>query len=273
MSSEARVTGLYIYPVKSCRGISMQEMQIGSTGPLHDRGWMIVDEQNQFVTLRTLSKLAEIKTSLSEQFLHLYLGSNKVRIHTDEKCENVETVTVWKDSFLAGVYTKDINEALSDFLSKSVKLVRYQKQSYRDIKNAASDVVKQTMFADGHPVLLVNENSLRDLNQKLTSQNNAVSMIERFRANIIIDGLDAFAEDKIQVIQIGELLFSNPKLCARCPIVTQDIETGEVVSKETLKTLAEYRKVGSGLGVMFGLNLTPTKLGVIRTGDLVQVLS
>jgi uncharacterized protein YcbX len=271
--SEARVTGLWIYPVKSCRGISLKEMQLGPTGPVHDRQWMIVDEKNQFMTLRTHSKLAEIKTSLQGPFLHLYLGSNKVQIQINQDDEKVETVTVWGDSFSAGVATKDINEALSDFLVQSVKLVRYQKQSFRDITKAATSVVKETMFADGHPVLLANENSLKDLNFKLTSQNSSASRMERFRANIIIDGLEAFAEDRIHEVKIGETILTQPKLCARCPIVTQDEETGTVISKETLKTLADYRKVGSGHGVMFGLNLTPSKLGLIRLNDLVQILN
>lgn len=270
--SSGKVTGLWIYPVKSCRGIALTEMQIGPTGPLHDRQWMLVDQQNNFITLRTHSQLAEIKTALQGPFLHLYAGTNKILINTTEECKSIETITVWGDSFLAGVEGKDVNEALSDFLSASVKLVRYQKESFRDLESAGTMVVKETMFADGRPVLLANENSLIDLNNKLIAQGKDLSQMERFRANIVIDGLEAFAEDRIQEVQIGQAIFTNPKLCARCPIVTQDIETGKVVSNETLKTLAGYRKVGSGNGVMFGLNLTPSKLGWVRLNDPVQIL-
>jgi uncharacterized protein len=270
--NSARVTGLWIYPVKSCRGISLQEMMIGPTGPQNDRRWMLVDEQNNFVTLRAHSKLAEIKTAVQGSFLHLYLGSNKILVNATEECEKVETVKVWNDSFLAGVESKDINEAISDFLSFGVKLVRYQKQSFRDIKTYATENVKETMFADAHPVLLVNENSLKDLNEKLLAQDKEKSVIERFRANIIIDGISAFAEDTFREVQIGEVRFKNPKLCARCPVVTQDVETGKVVSKETLKTLADYRRVGGGQKVMFGLNLTPANLGLIKLNDQVEIL-
>ena len=130
MSPAAKVTGLWIYPVKSCRGISLNEMQIGATGPINDRRWMIVDEQNNFLTLRTVSKLAEIKTALQGPFLHLYAGNNKILVDTTQECAITEKVTVWADTFKAGVESHDINEALSDFLSKSVKLVRYQKESF-----------------------------------------------------------------------------------------------------------------------------------------------
>lgn len=267
MEPNGRVTGLYIYPVKSCRGIKLTELYITPKGPLFDRQWMIVDSENRFLTLRTISKLAEIQTVISGRFLHLYFGAQKILVSLDEDCEQVEDVTVWNDTFKAGIENKSINEALSDFLSKTVKLVRYQRQSFRDLKQAATDVVRQVMFADTRPILLVNENSLKDLNEKLRSGNFNESSIERFRANIVVDGIPAYQEDKIKEVKIGELLFQNPKLCARCPVITQDVETGKVVSKETLKILSENRKSETSSKVLFGVNLTPVETGVIRLGD------
>ncbi len=267
MKKAGIVTGLWIYPVKSCRGISLTEMQIGPTGPVNDRRWMLVDENNKFISLRTHPKLSGIKTAIQGRYLHLYAGANKILIDTTNDCQKVEEVNVWGDIFKAGIETHDINEALSDFLSATVKLARYQSESFRDLKNASTDVAKETMFADGRPVLLANENSLRDLNERLHAKGEVASVMERFRANIIIDELVAYGEDDLTEVQIGETQFSRPKLCARCPIVTQDVESGKVVSKETLKTLAEYRKIGIKNGVMFGVNLTPSKLGIVRVGD------
>ena len=51
---------------------------------------------------------------------------------------------------------KSINEALSDFLTKTVKLVRYQSQSFRDLGESATEAVKQTMFSDARPLLITN---------------------------------------------------------------------------------------------------------------------
>lgn len=264
-----RVTGLYIYPVKSCRGIRLTEMKITSRGPMYDRQWMIVDDNNQFMTLRTFSKLSEIKTAIQGPFLHLYAGSNKILVNIDEDCEQVEDVTIWGKTFKAGIENKSINEALSDFLSKTVKLVRYQKQSFRDLEDAGTRAVKETMFADARPVLLVNENSLIDLNEKLKVKNALPSYIERFRANIIVDGIPAYQEEEIKEIKIGNIIFQNPKLCARCPVITQDVDTGEVVSKETLQILVERKKTGSEK-VIFGVNLTPAATGVIKLGELIS---
>lgn len=266
-----QVTGLYIYPVKSCRGIQLKEMSITTRGPLYDRQWMLVDDNNQFLTLRTISKLAQIKTSIQGPYLHLYVGSNKIFINAEEECENTETVTIWGESVIAGIENKSINEALSDFLSKTVKLVRYQKESFRDLEAGATATVKETMFADSRPILLVNENSLQDLNEKLKTKNAAPSLIERFRANIIVNGITAYHEDKIKEVKIGSLVMKNPKLCARCPVITQDVETGKIVSKETLKTLAEDRKKAGTSTVPFGVNLTPDSTGVLKIGDQVII--
>lgn len=276
-----RVTGLYIYPVKSCRGISLDEMNMTSKGPMLDRQWMIVDADNQFLTLRTIAKLAEIKTVIQGPFLHLYAGSNKIFVNIDEDCELIEDVKIWGDTFKAGIENKSINEALSDFLSKTVKLVRYQKQSFRSLSDvdAATDVVKETMFADSRPVLLVNENSLQDLNAKLKAKSLQPSFIERFRANITVDGIPAYQEDQIKEVKIGEITLQKPKLCVRCPVITQDVETGKVVSKETLQILAAEQRLrdtrhsgSSGVGgkVFFGVNLTPATTGVIKLGDRVE---
>ena len=269
--SSARVTGLYIYPVKSCRGIALQELEINARGPAHDREWMLVDENNKFLTLRTHSKLAEIKTAIQGNFLHLYAGSSKISVDFSHESEKVEEVTVWSNTFKAGIENKWINDALSDFMSKKVKLVRYQSQSFRDLGAGATDVVKETMFSDSRPLLLLNKSSLADLNTKLAAVNKAPSMIERFRGNIIVEGLSAYSEDKIAQFTIenekSKMILSNAKLCGRCPVITQDIETGKVVSKETLQILAHERKQENSAKIPFGVYLTPSSIGSIKIGD------
>lgn len=269
--AQAHVTGLAIYPVKSCQGIKLTELQIDSRGPKIDRQWMIVDKDNQFMTLRTYSKLAEIKTSVQGPFLHLYAGANKIFVNIEEDCEKTETVTIWGDSFLAGIENKSINEALSDFFSKTVKLVRYQMGSFRDLEDGATAVVKETMFSDSRPILVVNENSLQDLNKKLLAKNAAPSVIERFRANIVIGDLPAYQEDSLIEVKIGDVHFQKPKLCGRCPVITQDVETGKVVSKETLQILATERKKEGTTKVPFGIYLTPSSVGIIKIGDKVNL--
>jgi uncharacterized protein YcbX len=266
----ASITGLYIYPVKSCRGIPVKELKLTASGPEHDREWMLVDEENKFLTLRTFPKLSEIKTSIQGPFLHLYAGANKILIDMTEECARVEDVTVWNSTFKAGIADKSVNDALSDFLSKSVKLARYQSQSFRDLGEAATEAVKETRFADARPLLLVNENSLADLNQKLTVQGSEPSVIERFRPNVIVKGIPSYSEDNYGTFSLerdSNLILTNPKLCGRCVVITQDVETGKVVSKETLKILADERRKEGSQKIPFGVYLTPAATGSLRVGD------
>src|SRR6202000_85690 len=44
-----RLDALFIYPIKSCAGIALERAQVTPRGLLHDRRWMIVDEQGRFL--------------------------------------------------------------------------------------------------------------------------------------------------------------------------------------------------------------------------------
>lgn len=267
---EVRVTGLWIYPIKSCRGISVEELQIGPTGPVFDRQWMIVDHNNQFISLRTHPKLSQIFTSLDHKNLIIQFGQNHLELSLIKPTANIQTIVVQDKSFLAGIESEQVNEKLSVFLEQPVKLVRYQSESFRDLGLAASTVSKETMFVDDRPVLVTNDQSIEALNQKLTSSNLSPSSMNRFRPNITISGLEAYQEEKIKRITIGDVTLSNSKLCSRCVIVTMDENSGQTVSKETLKYLPLH-KFEKGPRIIFGKYFTPEKLGLIKTNDLCRV--
>jgi uncharacterized protein len=268
--SEIRVTGLNIFPIKSCRGISLSEMPITHTGPLYDRGWMLVDENNQFITLRTHSKLSQIHTQILENNLIVSFNQKKLSIQLNQQSMVTETVVVQDVTLQAGIESDEINFAFSDFLQQNVKLVRYQKESFRDLEAAQTEVSKQTMFVDSRPILLTNENSLTAVNQRLKENNLQPSMMDRYRANIIISGLPAFTEEKIKSIQIGHVKFTNSKMCSRCVIVNMDYSTGETALKQTLKYLPLH-ETSKGPRITFGQYLTPESLGVIQLNDVCQI--
>jgi len=62
-TGKVEVTGLWVYPVKSCRGIALDEARLNKYGFEHDREWMVVTEQardnlRSFVTLRQIPRMA-----------------------------------------------------------------------------------------------------------------------------------------------------------------------------------------------------------------------
>ena len=53
-----RITGLYVYPVKSLGAVAVREAQAGDLGLEGDRRWMLVDADGRFLTQREHATLA-----------------------------------------------------------------------------------------------------------------------------------------------------------------------------------------------------------------------
>ena len=99
--------------------------------------------------------------------------------------------------------------------------------------------------------------------------------MERFRPNIVLEGAEPFEEDVIHEIKIGDVVLEFVRPCSRCKITTINQTEGVSTSDEPLRTLGRVRRgKGGGLeGVFFGQNAIPRKLGVIKVGDNVEILS
>ncbi len=115
-------------------------------------------------------------------------------------------------------------------------------------------------FADGFPFLLISQASVDELNRRLADPVPA----DRFRANIVVDGCEAHAEDGWSGLTIGGIEFRVAKPCARCVVVTTDQDDG-TRSAEPLRTLATYRTENNK--VLFGQNLLHRGAGALSVGD------
>ena len=115
-------------------------------------------------------------------------------------------------------------------------------------------------FADAYPVLLATRASLADLNARL----EAPIPMNRFRPNLVIDGGDAFEEERHAGVRVGATYFRMPKRCSRCNVTLVDQATG-LAGKEPLRTLATYRTENNK--VYFAQNLIPDADGTIAVGD------
>ncbi len=52
------LSGLYVYPIKSCGGVALERTTVSATGLRHDRRWMLVDEAGEFISQRRLPRMA-----------------------------------------------------------------------------------------------------------------------------------------------------------------------------------------------------------------------
>ncbi len=260
------LTSLHSYPVKSCKGMDLQEMEIGALGPLWDRRWMLVNRDGRFLSQRLVPKMALISSKVEHGILKIIFpdGTTFLRPITEEgKWIEVE---VWKDRCQALDQGDEAAAVFSDFLGLECRLVYFSAHSLRivDQKYAVSPQ-DGVSFSDGFPFLIVSEESLADLNGRL----DVPVGMNRFRPNLVVKGCLPFAEDGWRLIRIGSLQFRIVKPCSRCVITCIDPETS-VKGVEPMQTLSSYRKMEKG--IFFGQNAIQLGAGVLRVGDRVDVL-
>lgn len=261
-----KIEDIRIYPVKSARGQTLKKVQVNSEGPEGDRQWMLVDENGKFISQRTLPKLATVEVHHDD--LGLTMGWQKMffKIAKNNSFSRKVRVQVWNDTFEAALEPDLYSQALSQYLGVNVRLVRYAPFSQRRVRSHNMEWKPEVRFADARPLLLVNLKSLEELNSRLS---NPVG-VDRFRPNLTFTGHHPYEEDSWKRIQVGKVVFSQPKKCSRCSMITIDQATGEPQGPEPLKTLATYRR--DGKDVNFGTLWIPENAGQISAGDEITVL-
>jgi uncharacterized protein YcbX len=263
--SNLKLQDIYIYPIKSCAGIRVSEWQVLEKGLQYDRQWMLVDQNQQFLSQRKLPKMALLKTRLTDHHIILSApGFEDISFNLHQADGKTLTVSIWKDQCQANLVSAEADEWLSDFLKMDCNLVYQPKQSIRQVDQKYAMANDNVYFSDGFPFLIISENSLVDLNSHMPYE---ISMT-RFRPNLVISGSASYAEDFWREISIGEINFRLPKPCSRCPVPNIDPETG-ISSKETIKTLSKIRKRENK--VYFGQNALHNNTGQLFVGDLVTV--
>jgi uncharacterized protein len=268
------LTEIWIYPVKSLAGIPLNEANAQQRGIEHDRRWMIVDENNRFISQREFAEMALIMPLLiiENGFLKSINFTHKrkriapfVLINPTVTNKKVHEVTVWDDTVWAAEINDEVNEWLSNRLGTTCKLVYMTDDINRKIESKYAITGNEiTSFSDGYPYLIIGEESLKLLNSKLEQP---VSMA-RFRPNLVFAGGQAHDEDAWHSFQINEVHFVGVKNCARCPIPNIDPETS-LKCKEPIKTLASYNTRNNK--VYFGQNLLIENTGKIKVGDIISL--
>jgi uncharacterized protein YcbX len=272
------LSALYLYPVKSLRGVAVEAGEVDALGLAGDRRFLVVDENNRFLTQRALGKMARIATALDARNLTLSAdGAGAVSVaRASDAGAVLRAVTIWKsEGLLAEDCGDETAEWLSAFLGVKTRLVRIGEKFFRPILKSAAGPREGVTFADSVPFLIASEASLRDLNDRLAAQGEDPVPMNRFRPNLVVTGCDAYAEDEWPRFKIGAIAFRAAGPCTRCIMTTTDQFTGERMGKEPLRTLATYRRnLEDPTDVNFAQNVIhETKTGVLRIGDPVELLA
>ena len=255
-----RIAALHVHPIKSCAGISVNDRVLTPTGLDLDRDWMVVDANGGMLTQRELPRMALVQPSFKHGDVVLR-APGMLALHL--RVDTVESAThaqVWDDHVRAFEMGALAGQWFSDFLGRpGLRLVRFDPDQQR-LANVAwtAGLPAEAAFADGFPLLVVGSASLADLNTRLAARGAEAVTMQRFRPNIVLDGLEAFDEDHIEALDIdtpeGPVRLRLTKPCVRCTIPDVDpatATTGHSVG-DTLATFrADARMKG---GITFGMN-------------------
>ena len=264
----AVISALWVYPVKSCAGVSVQETILTETGLEFDRAWMVVDEHGVFVTQRELPRMALIRPQLKTQDLVLRAPGRLARHSALDQVPEAVRVRLGGEEVRAYDMGPVAAQWFSDFLGQRLRLVRFD-PAHQRLSSARWTGGAQALnqFSDGYPMLVLSEASLDGLNYRLQAAAITPVTMERFRPNIVLgaapgpasDALAAHDEDRLAELQVhteqGVARLRPVKPCARCPIPNIDPATA-VSSPEVNDMLQTYRQDPRLDGALsFGMNL------------------
>lgn len=285
-----------LYPVKSCKGVSLSEAQCGKhglkSGVFRDREFMVVKSDGHFITARQEPSMVLITPSFHSEQLWLDApGMGTLKVSKPSKRSSVSSdtkefgaplvVTIFGENVSALNCGKEASQWLSQYIGKpGIMLVHFpENTSTREPKFYEKwERFKKTdnaIFADLAPFMLMSESSLHDLNTRLIKN----VTLTNFRPTMEIKGNQPYEEELWKYVKIGDISFRNVKPCTRCVLTTVDPETGIKDGIEPLKTLKSYKQLQKpehrkleGESPVFGIYMSADVYGVIKVGDPVYAV-
>jgi uncharacterized protein len=250
------ITELNVYPVKSCGGITLRSATLFSTGLEHDRTFMVVHaEGGHFISQRTHPKLALVKTEFKLDNAVLRApGMVRMDLPLDTAGDDLQ-IKVWNDTVMACDMGDVAAAWFTQVLGAPARLARFNPEVTRPVSEQYNPgIAASTEFADGYPLLVISQASLANINERLAEKGIGAVPMNRFRPNIVIDGIDPFEEDYIDTLHFGDAVIKLVKPCGRCEIPNTDQDTAERYA-EPGRTLAQFRALPNRHGeVCVGMN-------------------
>jgi len=255
--AEARIASLHIYPIKGCRGQDLSAAEVTETGLRWDREWMFVNDNGRFLTQRECAGMARVDVSVNEDELVL-TSPGHAALHCNLRHDaggEQRQVVIWKDTCPAVVSRTDTRSWLEKAAGVRGQLVRAVSTYDRVCDPYFTGPDKgRAFFADAYSMLIATTESLAALNERLPEP----LPMNRFRPNIVIEGVEPFDEDRMVWVRSGAFEVKCVKPCTRCIVTTTDQRTGERMGEEPLRTLRAFRWLPSLKGVAFGMNAIVT---------------
>lgn len=264
-SLELTITGLYIYPVKSCAGLAVDSLQLSTDGVEGDRRYMVVTPDGRFLTQRQVPAMAWVRPRFDEQD-NLWLafdGSGECQAERGVEC----CVTVWRDEVTALDCGDGMAEWLTAVLGRPCRLVKMPETTKRQVDRRYAEEGELVGFADGFPLLLTSQSSLAALGREW---GKPVEM-ERFRPNVVVDGgSNGFEELDWRILQVSDGSLHLVKPCERC-VIPQRHPITQQRDKDLLPVLERLCLVDGK--IIFGQNAIARDLDSLSVGQRLLVMA
>jgi uncharacterized protein len=296
---EPFISALTLYPIKGCQGIILTEafalneglaVKLANGEMLHDRQFMVVDSQGQFITQREVPLMATIGVSiaaeglslsaLGHESLHVPIGSKLHKARKARKARNARNVVVWNFAGSGLDVGLSATAWFTKVLQRPAALVQFDSSVPRNCKEIGS-IGSKTYFADSFGYLLISQASVTDLEQRMREHHQDASLAlsaNRFRANILLDGIAAYEEDHVRTFDFEGAVLEVVSKCVRCNVPGVDQSSGEVQLAQPTAVLDTYRLDlelgGSTIGVN-AIRLQPVNqsdgYSIVKTGQKIAI--
>lgn len=217
------------------------------------------------------------------------------------RCKEKLQIELESDSYISGrvemeihnlrykvqVYGDEVDDWFSNAVGRPCSLLRsfglsgskrYPCSNRNQSVGMCIEAKSRLNFVNEAQLLLISEQSVSDLNTRLSSKNvekgSSAAPIQvnpmRFRPNLVIAGGEPYVEDGWQRIRIGNQYFTSLGGCNRCQMININYQAGEVQRlNEPLATLAAYRRVKGK--IFFGILLRYDDDNKEEAGSMIQV--
>jgi uncharacterized protein len=266
MLEQIEVSGLFIYPIKSLRGVAVSSAAITGGRLAGDREYLLVNQHGQFMDQRHYPQMARVEATITANGLRLRsTGFPDLDVPAPAASgRKVVHVFLFRRSAPVTPMSAEADRWLSSVLGVKCTLMSF----VRDVPALNVPFYEaHSSLQDATPFHLISEESLADLNARARTSLPA----NRFRPNLVVRGAPAYAEDSWKTVAIGDTVLQWIKSCTRCVTTTTDQLTGERMGREPLATLNTYRRDGST--VVFGHYFMPERWGAeVRVGDRLRIV-
>ena len=258
MSNKIEIKKLYYSPIKSFNFIEAKEVSvIKDRGIENDRIFSFVRNKTKeeaikfqnkqylrnnqsYLSVKNTPILNNYRLEFQNQNLTVYLKNKEVISISDFNFENLQLIT------------KEIKKRETDLKDKEIFMIYNQNIPFYDMIN-------------DHVVSLINLESLRDFETK-----SGLSIgHERFRANIVIDGMKPFEELELakKKIKIGNTLFEVFQNTPRCKATIYPYQStiSDINVPQKLNEIYDH--------IDFGIYLKPIEDGTISLNNELKIIN